>query len=290
MRRSPIIIAAIVCLTALAGNTQANDFAAAPRTPMKFSVYTIDGRDVLGKPYALVTNRSFQLVVKTNVTLDHTSPTYFCDGTKAPETCTSMQGSVDYPLNYTYHACTNVWDGKSTTTITCNLRFAETRQAGDVQARLVAEDNRITGYLWGLSDVLTLRFDPNAKGFDGTLAATGPLAGRSIETTVVPASGDVGQQGRIYVAADVPGSGLYFLAPAGWQRWTAGTIPAYQTGALPASLTVPAVSNADLSGIVGAQIYIGYGVGSDAATAESSLVNQKDDLGNARYKRVYTVQ
>ena len=137
------------------------------------------------------------------------------------------------------------------------------------------------------------------RGTHPTLASNaGTLSNRSITATVSPATTDVGLQGRVYVAASVPGSGLYFLSPTGWQCWPSSAtctnasveIPTYQSGALPGNLSVPVVSNVDLSGIVGTQVYVGYGVGNDAATAEDSLVKQKDDLGNVRYKLVYTVQ
>jgi len=108
--------------------------------------------------------------------------------------------------------------------------------------------------------------------------ASGPLTARVLEVALQPALADLGTTRQTFVAAIV-GPQLYFLTPAGWQVSTQGSFPAYASGALLAGQTIQVFDGSlDLSGVAGAQIYVGYG-------ADSSEM-----LANVRYALVHTVR
>jgi len=86
---------------------------------------------------------------------------------------------------------------------------------------------------------------------------------------------DLGQTGKVYVAA-LSGGNWFFLTSQGWQTWHGGAFPTYSNGAL-ANASIPVVTGANVSGLVGTQVYVGYGL-SDA-----------DMLNNGKYALVYTV-
>lgn len=76
---------------------------------------------------------------------------------------------------------------------------------------------------------------------------------------------DVGKQGKYFVAARLPDGRLYFLNSVGnFVLYTGGDIPEWSSGVLPSNNQyVLVLSNADVSAIVGTQIYAGYGSDAD---------------------------
>lgn len=109
-----------------------------------------------------------------------------------------------------------------------------------------------------------------------TPSSSGTLKALNLSVALTPDTAVSGQKGNIYVAANLGGS-WYFKTPSGWQAWSSGSaLPVYASGTLTAQ-TVPVLAgDVDLSGMVGAQIYVGYG------TSDSDM------SGNARFAKVYT--
>jgi len=108
--------------------------------------------------------------------------------------------------------------------------------------------------------------------------ASGPLAMRALNVTVRPTQADVGTTRQLFVAA-LLGSQWYVKSSSGWQPWSDGALPAFGSTVLPAELTLQVLDGGlDLTGAIGAQIYVGYGV--DAA----------EMLASGRYALVHTVQ
>ncbi len=111
-----------------------------------------------------------------------------------------------------------------------------------------------------------------------TGSASGPLSARVLSVTIQPDQSELGASRQIYVAALLTDGSYYFRTSAGWQLWTSGAFPVYASGAL-AEQTIQLLDGSlDLSGIVGTQIYVGYG------TDDAEMV------ANTRYSLVHTVQ
>ncbi len=108
-------------------------------------------------------------------------------------------------------------------------------------------------------------------------AASGPLRARTLLVNVQPALADLGTTRQVFIAALV-GAQYYFRTSAGWQLWSGGGFPAYYSGALAAETIQVLDGSLDLTGVTGAQIYVGYGI--DSA----------EMLANSRYGLVHTVQ
>lgn len=89
----------------------------------------------------------------------------------------------------------------------------------------------------------------------------GPLTNRTqVVTMPFVLSSDVGKQGKYYVGARLPDGRLYFLDGVGnFVPYVGGDIPEWGSGALSNNQYVLVLSNADISSIVGTQIYAGYG-------------------------------
>lgn len=108
-------------------------------------------------------------------------------------------------------------------------------------------------------------------------APSGPLEARALRVTLRPVQADVGSIRQVFVAALFDGR-WFFLTASGWQAWTGGDYPAYRSQALPAELALQVLDGGlDLSGLVGAQIFVGYGIDAD------------DMLRHRRYGPAYTV-
>ena len=141
----------------------------------------------------------------------------------------------------------------------------------------------ILSELQGTSLTTTAFPTANTFGISGTPG--GPLTARTLTVTVQPPADALGTPIQTFVAATV-NQLLYFLTPRGWQPWTGGDFPAYATGTFAAETTgvVGAQTiqvldgSMDLSGLVGAQAYVGYGI------------SGSEMLSSMRYTLVYTVQ
>lgn len=96
-----------------------------------------------------------------------------------------------------------------------------------------------------------------------------------LTANVTIAESDRGKAGNIYIGALV-GQQWYFLSGGNWVPWQAGAIPIYRQGAL-ADAAVALSGGSDLSGLIGTQIYAGYGT------------DEFDMLAKNNYSAVYTI-
>ena len=107
-----------------------------------------------------------------------------------------------------------------------------------------------------------------------------------LQTTLTPATDDVGKSIHIFVVAQVPDGAAgkwYARSPKGWLAVTRGAIPAFQVqDQASASLALSLSQNEDARGLGGTQIHSGYGM---AATAEAAFAEM---LRAGRYQLIYT--
>lgn len=96
-----------------------------------------------------------------------------------------------------------------------------------------------------------------------------------LTANIAIAESDRGKAGNIYIGALV-GQQWYFLSGGNWVAWQAGAIPVYRQGAL-ADAAVVLSGGSDLSGLIGTQIYAGYGT------------DEFDMLAKNNYSAVYTI-
>lgn len=110
--------------------------------------------------------------------------------------------------------------------------------------------------------------------FTGTV--TGPLERATVHLGVSPAAADVGQVGRLYVAALLPDGSLYLNAgAAGWVLYTSGVAPPFRTGPLARHEPVTLFRDADLRFARGAVLLVGYGVGPTDISASNDLLERR---------------
>ncbi|MES3007490.1 MAG: ice-binding family protein [Pseudomonadota bacterium] len=105
--------------------------------------------------------------------------------------------------------------------------------------------------------------------------ASGTTSRLSLTVTVNVADADVGLNGNYYLGYLNKGA-WSFLTQTGWVSYSSGTVPIFANGPL-ASASGQVISNADLSALVGAQVYVGYGR------------TQTDMISNGKNALVYTV-
>ncbi len=119
------------------------------------------------------------------------------------------------------------------------------------------------------------------------VSQSGLITSRTISVRIAPQSDHVGREGRVYIAVLVNGTTWYFMKPDG--TYVAATnpelepVPSVVSGPLPASHTMNASTNADLSTLLGAVVVVGYGVGPSSSAAQTDLLTYK------RFKDVYTI-
>ncbi len=106
-------------------------------------------------------------------------------------------------------------------------------------------------------------------------SASGVVSSRSIAVTASVADADLGKTGNYYLGF-LLNNVWYFNNGVTWVYYKSGTVPVYSTRAL-VSGTVEVVHNANLTNMIGGQLYAGYGM------------SESDLLANARYAMVYTV-
>jgi len=124
---------------------------------------------------------------------------------------------------------------------------------------------------------------PNAM--NTTAVSSGPVTSRTLTAAIVPKPSDIGKAGAVFVAAIVNNM-AFFLNGANnsWVSFTScNAVPTVFTGSLAVIGDIPILSSIDLSGLIGLQVFVGYGVGTPAATACQSM------LINATYELVHTV-
>ena len=171
-------------------------------------------------------------------------------------------------------------DGTFTKTITvptaqASAGFSLTYQLPDVKYGA----GNVTTQVKKSFSVAAVRSDTYTATDNGTA-----LTARTVSATITPDAADLGKTGSIYVAV-VIGKDLYFKTPTGWVLYTSGALPAYKTGVALASTTVDLTDGKplDLSGIKGATVYVGYGVG-------SGTLADTDLTAKSKYKMVYTIR
>jgi hypothetical protein len=108
--------------------------------------------------------------------------------------------------------------------------------------------------------------------FDVTTTSSGSEEKLTLGATLTVASQDVGQSGEVYVAGNF-GSQWYFSSSAGWVT----QLSPYYSGKLPSTMSIPVLTNLDLSLLGGLGLYVGYG------NNASEMVN------SSRYKNIYKV-
>ncbi|MDO9316734.1 MAG: ice-binding family protein [Gammaproteobacteria bacterium] len=126
-----------------------------------------------------------------------------------------------------------------------------------------------------LSLTLLMNTAAAAPAASFSAAASGTTSRLSLTVTVNVADADVGLNGNYYLGYQHKGAWA-FLTQQGWVPYSSGTVPVYANGPL-ASATGQVISNADLSALVGAQVYLGYGR------------TQTDMINNGKNALVYTV-
>ena len=128
---------------------------------------------------------------------------------------------------------------------------------------------------------------PEAPTYKFELAAnTGPNTSKTITLKAITGVGHAGQQGRIYVAAKI-GNDFYYMNPnksfVNVANLATDPLPAFYSGTLMATHLANLVTNADVSGLIGVELFIGYGIGATDAAAKAEHFNAN------RYAHVHTI-
>jgi len=105
--------------------------------------------------------------------------------------------------------------------------------------------------------------------------ASGTTSNLTLAASINVADADVGRDGNLYLGFTF-GQLWYFNNGTGWVEFNSGALPVYASGPL-ASQTIEVVRDADLASLIGAQLYVGYGL------------TESDMLTNTKYAMVYTV-
>lgn len=132
----------------------------------------------------------------------------------------------------------------------------------------------------------------NATPFSiSNVVSTGPVTGRTLTANINVATADVGSNGAIFVLALLPNGDWYMNTggPFAWQQYPNFLTPppAYLVGQLPATRPISLISGLNVSGIVGTQVFIGYGKGPTVAAAWANLLLSSQPL---QYQHVKTIQ
>lgn len=117
---------------------------------------------------------------------------------------------------------------------------------------------------------------------------SGANTAKVVTGTIAAAGNDAGKAGTIYVAGVVNGV-VYLKAKSGaWSPYDPKNPVAFDTGVQLGVNTVNVLDGTlDVSGLVGAEIYVGYGVGS---TVFGAAVPFNNMLTAGTYKKVYTIK
>ncbi len=120
---------------------------------------------------------------------------------------------------------------------------------------------------------VTIAFAAQMPAFSAT--ANGTTTNLTLTASLSISDVDAGQPGNIYLVAST-GNAWFVHNGAGWVSWSGGPLPVYAVGQL-TSRSIEVVRNANLSTLVGTQVYVGYGL------------SESDMLTNGKYGLVYTV-
>jgi hypothetical protein len=106
--------------------------------------------------------------------------------------------------------------------------------------------------------------------------ALGSPSQRILSAFVKIAAADAGQSGSVFLGAQL-GSSLFLNNGQRWALWSGGPLTPYARGTLPSVAAIPILDKFDERGVVGANIYVGYGRTDD------------DMLANNKLRLIYTV-
>lgn len=112
--------------------------------------------------------------------------------------------------------------------------------------------------------------------FDFTATASGNLSALSLTANAQVATADAGKNGNFYVGRLLNSQWTLHNGNA-WVAYSGGAIPVYSSGVL-SSRQIQVLSNENVQALVGAQIFVGYGL------------NESDLLSNGKYEAVHTIQ
>ena len=116
-------------------------------------------------------------------------------------------------------------------------------------------------------------FAAQAPSFSAT--ASGTINNFTLTATINVADADIGKAGVVYLGFNFNNIS-YFNNGSAWVQYVGGTLPIYAAGTL-GNASADVVRNADMSGLVGGQFYVGYGL------TESDMVT------NGKFAMVHTV-
>lgn len=115
-----------------------------------------------------------------------------------------------------------------------------------------------------------------AAGFTANATVSGPSQAPTIRASLAVAAADRGKTGKIYVAYQLPGGILYFLAPSGWLQYDGKALPYVYETVLGEHSGVLWPGHS-VSGMANAVFYVGYGL------------SESDMLDNRKYSAIYSV-
>lgn len=134
--------------------------------------------------------------------------------------------------------------------------------------------------------------NPNSS-MSASASTAGPITAQTIMGMLTVDSNDMSKLGSVFVAAIMPsnlGGGAYFLnSSLEWVQFTScDKAPAYLTTTLSTHDKISIIATpTDLSEIVGAQIYIGYGIAGSLSPAGTACNNM---LNNGTYNLAHTIE
>lgn len=246
----------------------------------------------------VIANVNLPSVALPNVTLTEESAGVLADttGLAGTVTLTTSNGTLNAGSTATWCGtalASSRITGAGTATLTYSLPTVSSGTACKLEvANLSLNTTGAIGLLPGQNISLTAggTAQPTAKAIvvaqqvesdksNFTATASGANTALTLNATADVAQNHVGSQGQLFVGALLAGK-WFMLTPTGWQLWTTGNAPAYSAGPL-ADTTIKVLDAANVSALVGAQVYVGYGIGANAAT---------EMLNAGRYGLVYTVK
>lgn len=108
-------------------------------------------------------------------------------------------------------------------------------------------------------------------------ASSGSLYGLNLQATITPRAEDFNKNVNLYIGARV-GSQWFLRSGADWVPWVGGALPVFYAMPANGSFNFVVGQNVNVSGLVGAEIYVGYGL------------NDADLLENHKYTLIYTIR
>lgn len=108
-----------------------------------------------------------------------------------------------------------------------------------------------------------------------SITASGSTNNLSLIANINVADADVGKNGNVYLAF-LYQQQAFFNNGSQWLAYSGGNVPVYSSGAL-SSRSIDVIRNADMSMLVGGEIYVAYGL------------SENDMFSNGKFAKVYTI-